>query len=796
VVALLVLATVGCGSAAQANSGSSTGKTVSSGKPPNDLGVGSHLTVSGAMPSAASGMPFSSVVSVSGGNAPYTFALVWQTLPPGLQLNPESGAITGTPTSEGNYEFSISATDGKKDYGDHRFTIDVAHAISGTVNVSVSPASTQMAPGGTQQFTASVTGTSNTAVTWSAGAGTITSSGLFTAPNATTSEVVSVTATSVSDPGASAFAIVNVNPGSTPPPPPPPPPTGADNRYCKVGDVPNFGGNDGPAQMPQTCFYTGSDATPAPGKLTVLASGGDLQGALNAASCGDTIQLQAGATYDYSQAGLVFPAKSCDDQHWIIVRTSASDAQLPPEGSRLTPCWAGVVSLPARPAYPCPASGAANLTAKILLSGNGSITFSGANHYRMIGLEITRSVGSGVAYNLAVARGGSKIIFDRVWMHGDALDETTRGVSLSDGNEIAVVDSYLNDFHCNSITGTCTDSQAINGGCNSLSGSSNTFKVVDNFLEAAAEGILFGGCGSTHTSSDVEIRRNHFYKPTTWDPNDPNYIGTPFIVKNNFELKDGDHFLFEGNMLDSTWGGYSQVGFSILLTPKNPSNTAPGAHVSDITIRYISAAHSGAAMQIGAGLDSTGASTLGLWDVSVHDAVFDDVSTTCFGCGGNAIQITRGDPNAAAHDIVVNHITVPRTTNVNAGFILGSQTPSWQNVAFTNNIVTTGTYQMIGTGAGTSDCSHGWDPQDPTATIGNCWANYNFSTNVMLSGFGTWPGGNWMDTAANVQFVNYNNGVGGDYTLAPSSPYKNKASDGKDVGADTSAISTETAGID
>jgi hypothetical protein len=46
-----------------------------------------------------------------------------------------------------------------------------------------------------------------------------------------------------------------------------------------------------------------------------------------------------------------------------------------------------------------------------------------------------------------------------------------------------------------------------------------------------------------------------------------------------------------------------------------------------------------------------------------------------------------------------------------------------------------------------------------------------------------------------VQFVNYNNGNGGDYHLLVSSPYKNAGTDGRDLGADVDMIVSETAGV-
>ncbi|PYX23748.1 MAG: hypothetical protein DMG87_04895, partial [Acidobacteria bacterium] len=85
------------------------------------------------------------------------------------------------------------------------------------------------------------------------------------------------------------------------------------------------------------------------GQIHQVLAGQSLQTALNNAQCGDTIALQAGATFSGS---FTLPAKACDDQHWITIRTSAL-ASLPAEGTRITPCYAGVSSLPGRPSFHC-----------------------------------------------------------------------------------------------------------------------------------------------------------------------------------------------------------------------------------------------------------------------------------------------------------------------------------------------------------------------------------------------------------------------------------------------------------
>ena len=151
-------------------------------------------------------------------------------------------------------------------------------------------------------------------------------------------------------------------------------------------------GYDGPAQLPIATVASSMADTPAPGSILNVSVGGELQTALNSADCGDTIELQSGATF----TGVFnFPAKNCDDQHWIIVRSSSLDTALPAEGQRATPCYAGVASLVGRPQYTC--ANPQNVMAKLVVSqaGNGPVVFqSGANHYRLLGLEITRQTRS------------------------------------------------------------------------------------------------------------------------------------------------------------------------------------------------------------------------------------------------------------------------------------------------------------------------------------------------------------------------------------------------------------------
>jgi len=79
---------------------------------------------------------------------------------------------------------------------------------SAPVSVAINPISASLQTNATQQFTATVTGASNTAVNWTANGGTITTGGLYTAPSST--GTFTVTATSVADTTKSASAAVTV----------------------------------------------------------------------------------------------------------------------------------------------------------------------------------------------------------------------------------------------------------------------------------------------------------------------------------------------------------------------------------------------------------------------------------------------------------------------------------------------------------------------------------------------------------------------------------------------------------
>jgi hypothetical protein len=732
--------------------------------------------------------------------------------------------------------------------------------------LSISPGNAMIPSQGEQQFTAQTTGSAKSGVTWSATAGTISASGKFTAPKVSAITTATITATSNTDPNSHAAATVTVTPqaalaivvSSLPPGNTGAPysaalaatggvtpyqwslasgslPSGIQLQHssgtisgisaltgsypftAKVSDASgksatvalalslssgSIAGFDGPAELPRTYIQTAMSNTPAPGSTITVNAGGDLKSALNSASCGDTIRLQAGATFI---GVFTFPAKSCDDNHWIVVRTSADDSALPPEGSRLTPCYAGVSSLPDRPAFSC--SSTQNVVAKLVMNqvGSGPVVFaSGANHYRLIGLELTRLAGTGVVTALAsITRGGTanNLVLDRVWLHGTARDETTRGVQLGGGTYVSVIDSFFTDFHCIARTGACTDSQAINGGIGD--NPMGPYKIVDNFLEAAGENILFGGGEATQVPADIEVSRNHMFKPLIWMQGQPGYVGgadgSPFIVKNLFELKTGKRVLLDSNIMENTWGGFSQVGFGILLTPKNQGGLCSICQITDVTIRYNYISHTGAGMQLGNGPTGTGALPMDGGRYSIHDVVFDDIDGTKYTGSDLFVQLSTGDGAPALHDVTINHITAfPQHTSFLIGDVL-SINAAMTNFVFTNNVINAGLAPVWSTGTdGRANCAvH----DSPLTTFNACFSAYVWSTNLVVATPANYPASSWpahnffAGTAAAVQFVSYSGGKGGDYHLQSTSPYKGAGTDGKDLGADVNAINEATAGV-
>ena len=329
---------------------------------------------------------------------------------------------------------------------------------------------------------------------------------------------------------------------------------------------------------------------PTQGGIWTVNSSSTFQLALNMAQPGDTIVLNNRSVYS---GNFTLPAKANPNNQWIYVESSAL-ANLPPPGTRVSP------------------ADEPNMAQIVTPNGSPALNpLPGANHYRLVGLEVTTASNQGCqphtvppvncfTYVLFGQPDGGvghptqlpdSITFDRVYMHGSNTYDVREGIQGNVTN-LAVIDSYISDIHQSHA-----DSQAIE-----VYFTPGPIKIVDNFLSATTEDVMFGGTGGVnniYVPSDIKIRRNHFFKPLAWDscgaggtlasgelqPNGvpcPPGVGYSWIEKNNLEFKSARRVIVTGNILENTWVS-SQIGFSLLFTIRT-SQSGNIAVVDDIEV--------------------------------------------------------------------------------------------------------------------------------------------------------------------------------------------------------------------
>ena len=143
----------------------------------------------GTLPNGRQNAAYSRTITATGGTAPYTYAVTSGALPAGLTLS-TGGALTGTPTVNGSFSFTVRATDAQGYSGSRAYTLVIAvpaialapnTLASGRQNVAYSRTIT--ASGGTAPYTYAVTaGALPAGLTLSTGgtlAGTPTVNGSF-----------------------------------------------------------------------------------------------------------------------------------------------------------------------------------------------------------------------------------------------------------------------------------------------------------------------------------------------------------------------------------------------------------------------------------------------------------------------------------------------------------------------------------------------------------------------------------------------------------------------------------------
>ncbi|RDZ28228.1 putative Ig domain-containing protein [Lysobacter silvisoli] len=169
------------------------------------------------VPGATVGVAYSQTFTGSGGTAPYTFAITAGALPAGLSLNTTTGALTGTPTAAGTFNFTVRATDANNFSGTRAYTlvsappvIVVAPATLPNGAVAAAYSQTVSASGGIAPYTFAVTaGALPAGLTLNTSSGVIsgtpTAGGTF---NFTVTATGSSTGTGAPHTGSRAYALV------------------------------------------------------------------------------------------------------------------------------------------------------------------------------------------------------------------------------------------------------------------------------------------------------------------------------------------------------------------------------------------------------------------------------------------------------------------------------------------------------------------------------------------------------------------------------------------------------------
>lgn len=482
------------------------------------------------------------------------------------------------------------------------------------------------------------------------------------------------------------------------------------------------------------------------GPTITVDAGGNLQDALNKAQLGDTIVLQAGATFT---GPIILPNKT-SGSGWIYV-VSSKLSSLPAAGQRVGPTNAADMAKIVSPAY-----------------NNAVKTVAGSHHFRFVGIEFAPVAGAAEVYQLITIGNGdatpatlaNNIVFDRCYVHGIPPQNVRRGIEM-DGAYVAVVDSYLSGFQ-----EVMTDSQAL-----AAWNTSGPLQIVDDYIEAASENVMFGGSDSREAAlipSDIELRGNTIFKPLS-------LIGTNYSVKNLLELKSAQRVLVTGNTLQNNPAA-GQSGYAVLITPRNQNGTAPWSVTADISIIGNNL------INVGSGFDLLGQDVIHQSQPSTRVLIRNNVVgvTGLNGAAGVAFVFLNGGNNYTIdHNTVINTALAPVYKNSSLVTADTKQNKT-SSFVFTNNLSTPTDWGFFGSGSG-----------EGTAALNANFTGWTFSKNAIVGARAAgYPAGNFFPaTVAAVEFMNY---PSGDYQLAATSAYKAAATDGTAIGAEMSSVPANT----
>ncbi len=200
-----------------------------------------------------------------------------------------------------------------------------------SVSITISPTSAVLSSGATQQFQAHVTGSTNTSVQWQVNGvaggdtqhGTISSTGLYTAPTTDVSVQITVAAVASADPTKTANATVTVNPITLPPPPP----------VVAISVSPSSAIMPVNGMLQFTATVTGTDNTAVTWTVDGVAGGNSTVGSIN--STGLYTAPSSVGSHTVTATSAADPTKSASAAVTIIsLSVSPQNTSVAPFGTR------------------------------------------------------------------------------------------------------------------------------------------------------------------------------------------------------------------------------------------------------------------------------------------------------------------------------------------------------------------------------------------------------------------------------------------------------------------------------